>query len=155
MTTIEEKYLIASNTSNLRVLAESAGAGDVLIAAGWSKSRIGSALMRLHTKPTRDNLELTHTQVTLEAIIINAERPEDVASAVIAWWLNRLCKTCHGRKFGTIENTPTLSAIECPACHGSGEARIPHGEIGRRLASWLDECKHAHVELIKRRLAIR
>jgi len=155
MTTTEEKYLIASNTSNLRVLAESVGAGDVLIAAGWSKSRIGSVLMRLHTKPTRDNLELTHTQVTLEAIRINAERPEAVASAVIAWWLNRLCKTCHGRKFGTIENTPTLSAIECPACHGSGEARIPHGEIGRRLASWLDECKHAHVELIKRRLAMR
>jgi DnaJ-class molecular chaperone len=91
----------------------------------------------------------------MEAIRINAERPEAVASAVIAWWMDRLCKTCHGRKFDKIENTPALSAIECPVCHGSGETRIPHGEIGRRLASWLDECKHAHVDIIKRRLAMR
>jgi hypothetical protein len=47
---IEERYQTANNTSNLTVKAEAGGAGDVLIAAGWSDSRIGMALLRLHSE---------------------------------------------------------------------------------------------------------
>ncbi len=148
----EEKYLVATNTSNLRVEAERTGAADVIIAAGWSASRIGGALMRLHTKATRDNLALVHEQVRMKADRLGIERPDAVASAVIAWWLDKLCKTCHGRKWDTIENTPSLSAIECPKCHGTGLAHLPYGIAGRDLADWMDACKHAHVGIIKRRL---
>ena len=152
MITAEEKYLIASNTSNLRVVAESSGAGDVLIAAGWSKSRIGSALMRLHTRPTRDNLELVHTHVAMEANRLHIAHPEQVAGAVIAWWLSRTCPVCFGRKYEAISSTPSLSSIECPKCHGTGEKKLPHGEAGRILANWMDVCKHSHVGMIKKRL---
>ena len=155
MITAEEKYLIASNTSNLRVVAESVGAGDVLIAAGWSPGRIGSALMRLHTRPTRDNLEQIHTQVAMEADRLRIANPGAVASAVIAWWVDRVCPVCHGRKYDKIENTPTLSDIECPKCHGTGEKKIPHLADGSRLAAWLDFCKATHADIIKRRLAMR
>lgn len=148
----EERYLIASNTSNLRVVSESTGDCDVIIASGWAPGRIGAALMRLYTKPTRDNLYNVHMQVTIKAESMNIERPDSVASAVIAWWLNRVCKTCHGRKFDAIPGTPSLSAIECPKCHGSGESTLPYGSAGRDLASWMDACKHAHVGIIKRRL---
>ena len=148
----EEKYLTATNTSNLKVEADVTGAGDVLIASGWSASRIGGALLRLHTKPTRDNLYNVHMQVIIKAESMNIERPDAVASAVIAWWLNRVCKTCHGRKFDAIPGTPSLSAIECPKCHGSGESTLPYDSAGRDLASWMDACKHMHVGIIKRRL---
>lgn len=62
---IEEMYQSASNTSNLKVEAERRGAGDVLIAAGWSASRVGMALLRLHSewdgsekppKPTKESV---------------------------------------------------------------------------------------------------
>ncbi len=152
MTSTEERYLTASNSSNLRVEADKHGDADVMIAAGWSASRIGGALMRLHTKPTRDNLALVHVQVALEADRLNLEHPDAVASAVLSWWLDRVCPECHGRKFDRIVNTPSLSDIECPACHGSGEKKIPNGSVGKRLVSWLDECKLAHVDIIKRRL---
>lgn len=148
----EQRYLTASQTSNLRVVADVVGAGDVMIASGLSPSRIGHALMRLHSKPTRDLLYTVHTQVTMEAERINIARPDEVASAVIAWWLDRICKTCHGRKLNSIVNTPSLSDIECPVCHGTGEKKLPYGEDGRRLANWMDYCKHAHVGMIKRRL---
>lgn len=47
---VQELYETAGNTSNLTVEAEKRGSGDVLIAAGWSDSRLGLALLRLHSE---------------------------------------------------------------------------------------------------------
>lgn len=47
---IEEQYTSATHTSNLKMEARVRGPGDVIIAAGWSRSRIGSALLRLHSE---------------------------------------------------------------------------------------------------------
>lgn len=150
MTSTEERYLSATQSSNMRVEAEKHGDADVMIASGWSASRIGAALMRLHTKATRDNLAKVHVQVALEAYRLNVANPDAVASAAIAWWLDRVCPECHGRKWDTIKDTPSLSAIECPKCHGTGEKRMPVG--ARDLTLWMDYCKHFHVGMIKLRL---
>lgn len=48
--TIEESYASATTASNLRVEADRRGDADVLIAAAWSMSRIGGALLRLHSE---------------------------------------------------------------------------------------------------------
>lgn len=48
--TVEEAYTSATNSSDLRVEADRRGDADVLIAAGWSMSRIGAALLRLHSE---------------------------------------------------------------------------------------------------------
>lgn len=47
---VEEKYTSATHASNLRVQAERGGSADVLIAMGWAPSRLGAALMRLHSE---------------------------------------------------------------------------------------------------------
>ena len=47
---VEEQYQTAGNTSNLTVEADRKGAGDVIISAGWSPSRVGMALLRLHSE---------------------------------------------------------------------------------------------------------
>lgn len=48
--TTEERYTSAIDATNLRVEADRSGDADFLIASGWSQSRIGSALMRLHSE---------------------------------------------------------------------------------------------------------
>lgn len=148
----EERYISATNTSNLRVEADRNGPGDILICAGWSASTLGLALMRLHTKPDTAALEKVHQQVAMRASEWGIERPDVVASAVIAWWLDKVCKTCHGRKFDAIAGTPALSAIVCPVCKGTGETKLFYGEAGRKLANWLDSCKSSAVYSIKLRL---
>ena len=50
--TVEERYESACGASSLRVQAEKGGPADLLIAAGWSESRIGMALLRLHSEFT-------------------------------------------------------------------------------------------------------
>ena len=46
----EEMYTSAMTSSNLRVEAARPGDADVIIAAGWNQSRVGGALLRLHTE---------------------------------------------------------------------------------------------------------
>ncbi|GAB3763536.1 hypothetical protein GCM10028796_17200 [Ramlibacter monticola] len=47
---IEEQYETASNTSDLSVESHRRGAVDILIAAAWSETRLGGALLRLHSE---------------------------------------------------------------------------------------------------------
>lgn len=48
--TTQEQYACATHSMSLRVEADRPGDADLLIAAGWSKSRFGAALMRLHSE---------------------------------------------------------------------------------------------------------
>lgn len=47
---VEEAYTSAGNTSDLRVEADVRNDADLIIAAGWSDSRVGIALLRLHSE---------------------------------------------------------------------------------------------------------
>lgn len=49
-TNTQERYATATQSSSLRVQADVRGDADYLIAAGWCKSRIGAALMRLQAE---------------------------------------------------------------------------------------------------------
>jgi hypothetical protein len=70
------------------------------------------------------------------------ERASDKVAAVLRYWLDQTCQTCHGRKFRLIPGTPALSNKACPACNGSGVALVPHHQDGRKLANYLDQCVH-------------
>lgn len=48
--TTQERYATATQSSSLRVQADVRGDADYLIAAGWCKSRLGAALMRLQSE---------------------------------------------------------------------------------------------------------
>lgn len=149
---IEEQYVSACHTSNLRVEADRRGAGDMIIAAGMNPVRLGGALLRLHTRCDTLGLEKVQIAVSIQANYMGIKSPDSISSAVVGWWLSKVCKKCHGRKFDVIPNTPSLSTKHCKACYGTGEERIPFGDDGRALASWLDDCKAAAVHSIKRRL---
>jgi hypothetical protein len=155
---IAERYITASRSSNLKCeTREDAplGAAAILIAAGWSASRIGTALMRLHTKADRNTLEQMHEQIALQAERWGIERPAAVAAAVLSWWIAHVCGSCQGRRFELITGTPALSARPCRACHGTGEQPIPYGEAGKRLVAFLDDCRARGVQSIKYRLRER
>jgi hypothetical protein len=69
---VDEQYSSACSTSNLTVEADRKGAGDILVAAGWSPSRVGMALLRLHgewdsmSKPRR--IDVTSLAALTEVI---------------------------------------------------------------------------------------
>lgn len=204
----EEVYTCAGNASNLRVQAERAGRADVLIAAGWSVSQLGMALLRLHTewdaaekprKPTKLAIEavaltlpllmpvgkkkavpdlsraaaLAHGwhlhelrtlvgklhvlpavryAVALQAGRWRIEGPSDVAASAILYWLDQTCHPCSGLKWAAIPGTPALSNRQCKVCHGSGMAVVPHGQAGKRLCNFMDDCVSRAQQSLRNRL---
>lgn len=151
--TIAEHYITANAASNLRVEADKGGAADILICAGWTPSReVGAALLRLHTKHDRAGLSFVHAKAVEQAAWARFERPDAVASAVLAWWLVKVCKACTGKRFELVPGTPALSARHCKSCKGTGEITLPHGENGKRLERWLDESVERAQASIKKRL---
>ena len=80
------------------------------------------------------------------------DRASEKAVAVLRYWLDQTCGTCHGRKFRLIEGTPSLSNKVCSACGGSGVAQVPHQQEGRRLANYLDQCVHRARQRISNNL---
>lgn len=200
---IEERYTSATDASNLRVEADRGGDADLLIANGWSQSRLGAALMRLHSewdgaqkppKPDAKSIEAlaaSYSTKLSHAYRVTAAReeaekwhlhelqllfqklktlpevrnelagvvarwgipfPTEVAGAVVGYWLDQTCQPCDGRKWQVIPGSPSLSNRVCPVCHGSGIAKIPHGNDGKRLANYMDDCVSISRASIKRRL---
>ncbi len=170
-TTVDELYQTANHSSNLRVKAERAGAGDVIVVAGWSKARVGVALMRLHgeydgaaKRPAMSDTELLLLRAQLKSLpavlgqvvfvmgVMRIPNATQHAGPILGYWLNQNCGACHGRKFETIGNTPSLSAKRCKLCFGQGVGRIPRARDGKRVLGWLDECVEAGRSSLVRRL---
>lgn len=169
---VEEQYVSANNSSNLRVEADRRSDADILIAAGMSQSRLGMALMRLHTEYDRTALPFgkvaetdyrlllgrlkslpdVREQVAFQASKWHFEKPGTVAITVIAWWLHKICRACHGRKFQTVPGSPALSSKHCKSCNGAGETPLPYGSDGKRLERFMDECVERAAASIKKRL---
>lgn len=85
---VEERYITAAVTSDLRVEADRAGAGDVMVAAGWNQSRVGMALLRLHSewsacaKPRRPSLaQLEAIADTIREDDAKAKKAADIKGA--------------------------------------------------------------------------
>lgn len=136
---IDEQYQVAGNTSSLKVEADRRGAGDVLIAAGWSQSRVGMALLRLHSewdsaaKPKR----LTADQIREMKI------PKAEADRWYVAELRLLAQTLKSRPvvWQQLNHWMTLKAIDpetiaaallywldptCKECDGHGLRKVPN-----------------------------
>lgn len=74
---VEELYDSATHASNLRVQADRNGPADVLIAQGWSASRLGAALMRLHSEWSGAAHPKKPTRAAIEALAHELPRIED------------------------------------------------------------------------------
>jgi hypothetical protein len=151
---ITERYGVATQTSDLTVSGVDGargGAGDMMIAAGWSPSRLGTALMRLHgewdsaAKPPK----VTATLVRALSLTVRDARgrPDTVRARQIAarWYANELRILALGLRSRrtVIEELNAWGAIKgiapsvisaavhhwlnhvCPVCDGHGLRRVP------------------------------
>jgi len=97
----EELYTCANNASNLRVEADCRGSADLLIAAGWSRSRLGAALLRLHSewdfakkpvRPTRQAIEALALTYPAEPKVKGRKDPRIARanSEAYGWYLGEM-----------------------------------------------------------------
>jgi len=151
---VEETYTSAGNSSDLRVEAEVRSDADVLIAAGWSPTRVGMALLRLHSewdkaeKPRRPAPgAITLLAATMPAGLKEAERVNMARRQAHDWYMDEMAKlvnklkslpavraqlTAYVPKWGIAEAAFKVPAViaywldqTCPQCHGLKYQTIP------------------------------
>lgn len=95
---VEEAYTSAGNTSDLKVEADVRNDADVIIAAGWSDSRVGIALLRLRSewdkaekpqKPSPQAVKALAESLLMTrrpAYVISPERMERHLNSMRASW---------------------------------------------------------------------
>lgn len=162
---VDEQYTTAINARSLAVVEHHGGAVDVLAAAAWSESRVGSLLLRLHSeydggerirrgmgdtdaqmvRQRLKSLTRAEEQVALRAQEWRMREPRATARDALLWWLDSVCPRCHGRRWLVTEGTPHLSGQQCPppvsgGCGATGERPIPRGADGRRLVGFIEDC---------------
>lgn len=139
--TVEERYTTAANTSNLTVKADKGGAGDLLIAAGWSPNRVGAALIRLHgewdgvEKPRpleRGALEALAVAMAREQGAVVAEAHRKAAKAQAAEWLEHENRMLLGK-------LKTLAYAQTQINRWAFEREIPEypGQVAAAILWWL------------------
>ena len=98
------------------------------IASDWYTRELRLLAQRLQTLPS------IRRAITAQA------GNSDTASAVLMHWLDPICTRCSGQKWELIPGTPAQSTKACKQCRAAGTNPAPHGETGRKLANYLDDC---------------
>ena len=137
---IEERYLAATQATNLRDTAHAITQVDVIKASGMSRRNLAAHYLRLMSKPSREDM-LRMYAALLHVVLARklASGPECVGVA-IEWLLTQNCNVCSGTgiviKF-TLEH-------KCPKCHGSGKRRQPSNKDAQLLIDYVADCRAAH-----------
>lgn len=85
-----------------------------------------------------------------KALSLGMTAAEDKAVKVLRWFLSKTCTACGGTKWEVVPGTNRHGAKQCKACQGTGVAKIPCGEDGRKLAGYIDECMYSAKGSISR-----
>lgn len=78
---VEERYEGAVHASRILLEEHRTGAADVLVAAGWSLSRTGMALLRLHSEWQAAAKPERMTRAQVEALAVTIKQCDDAARA--------------------------------------------------------------------------
>lgn len=91
-------------------------------------------------------------QLTLQLLKWKVEDAEATAVTVLRWWLAQACPECGGTKFKVAEGTSRHTGKACQFCMGTGKRDLPHGQVGRKLANFMDQCVERARAGIKRHM---
>ena len=157
---VGERYLNAASSGH------PAGCDvDVLLAVGWAASsprkQFGLALWRLRATVSRPGfdlvlrsaIELLHSRTRRPRhgtrLLLTEAEQRTVASDVLRWWIEPICRFCQGRGRQTGQGGALLPT-PCKAC--SGERHMPLAQVVPAAylgaARWLADEFDRHTALV-------
>lgn len=126
---------MANNTSNLLVEAHRPGPADLLIASAWSHSRLGSAMLRLHSEWDAAQKPRKPTPETINALAVSMGR-EHAYKTATAWF--------EGEILDLMGRLHTLGEVRAQVAVKAADWRISDPEIKAAavVKFWLDQTCH-------------
>ena len=138
---IEERYLAATQATNLRDTAHAITQVDVIKASGMSRRNLAAHYLRLMSKPTRE--DMLRMYAALLYVVHSRKLPsgEECIGMAVEWLLTQNCNVCSGTGLvmkHTLEH-------KCPKCHGTGKRREPSNRDAQLLIDYVQDCRSAHA----------
>lgn len=144
---VEERYLLASNASDLSVIADQACDADKLLAAAYAAMGDARRNLALKVWRIRSTTEMSGAHQLAEELgallrssastrsgrylrRAHAERltelqSKDIAMMTLKWWSKPKCPVCAGHGHPVIPNTPVLNLNRvCRPCDGKGQVQL-------------------------------
>ena len=139
--TMQEQYLTATNSTNLKVEEHRTTDADKLLAAAYASSGdpakvLALAVWRMGATGKAEGFNLLVDLFDAWTYTIRLKRKpgkmsRETVKRVLWWWCNQTCQACGGRGHPIIDGTPVLDETrDCPECGGTGKAdirRLVHG----------------------------
>lgn len=134
-----ERYIAATNSSDLSLNPNARTDADVLIAAGLickDDSRFDLALRFYRMKATGDMTPFRELSEIAGGWLwarsyrrgrtrLHGLQARDLATRVLFWWLNPICTACGGHGHPKMPNSPNINyGHDCGICHGTGQYPI-------------------------------
>jgi hypothetical protein len=139
--TVEEKYTRATHASNLKVEAERGGSADVLIAMGWSPSRLGGALIRLHSEWDSCSKPKRMTPAAVELLAASLPRQGDKKNVLDIVGAHRQANDWYMHElkilFGQLKTMPEVRH-QLVMWAAKQSIANPEHRVAEILAWWLD-----------------
>ncbi|WP_047472534.1 zinc finger-like domain-containing protein [Delftia sp. ZNC0008] len=145
---IEERYLSATNASNLADVPHRIGQVDLIKASGLSEYSMASHYLRLISKPTRSDMERMHAALVSAAEARGHTDVHESVTLAMDWLMDPRCKVCNGA--GLVERKG--KDHKCPKCKGEKFRKEPSDMLAMSLITYVQECRRAHSSRIFKRL---
>lgn len=138
---MEERYIAATSTTNLRDEAHKIGQVDIIKASGMSDRNLAAHYLRLISKPTKE--DMTRVYAALLSVVNNRKLPsgEDCIVPAIEWLLTQSCSVCTGTGFVVKRSVEH----KCPRCKGTGKRREPSSKDCQILIDYVIACRDRHA----------
>jgi hypothetical protein len=149
---VEELYETAINTSDLTVSSVCRGAADILIAVGGSASRLGAAMLRLHSEWDASAKPARPASSAIEALALTLPRVNGRVQMVAArsmayqWYEQQL--------HGLVSKLKALPVVRAEVAYqaekwGMDDANDKAGAV---IKYWLDQTCHTCDGLMRQRV---
>lgn len=131
---IQERYVTARLTSNMRVDPKTSMAPADVIAAAGAAGQVVPLEILLWQVTYEGKTEAKKRLADELGELLNKRMAVDrrlkgdawkVASEMVAWHLHGVCPDCEGRGLEHVRGTPYLSAMVCRSCGGTGKRPYP------------------------------
>jgi hypothetical protein len=103
-------------------------------AASWHEHELGLLLQGLKTLPE------VRTALSSWLQFEGVNDPVHVVAPVLLWWLSPRCTVCKGIGERVVKGTNRTSGRMCGVCRGSGEKKLGHLGLGRKLLTYIRGC---------------
>lgn len=138
---MEERYIAAMSTTNLRDEAHKIGHVDVIKASGMSARTMAAHYLRLISKPTKEDMTRVYAALMQQVEMRKLQSGSDAIVAAMDWLLQQNCVPCQG--------TGVLAKVKgeykCHRCKGEGKRKEPSSKDAQILIDYVQTCRRAHT----------